>query len=146
VISDKKSAIQVVRKILAADFACEQSDFDKEGMTFHPAKQIEGARRFPLPEKFLAIVTMGRGVVISCSADRLRWARANLRGFAPEALFNAPAIARIEKYVSRDHQSMFGPELKYICTQDTFQPYSLCGEIELSLIQGEPIQQIYENN
>lgn len=145
-ISDKKSAIQGVRKILAADFGCEQSDLDKEGISFHLAKQTEGARRSGLPEKFLAIVTMGRAVVITCSAHRLRWARANLGRFAPEALFNAPAIARLEKYVSRDHQSMFGPELKYICTQDTFQPYSLCGEIELSLMQGEPIQQIYENS
>lgn len=145
-VSDKKAAIRVVRKILAADFGCEQSDFDAEGITFHLAKQTEGARRFPLPQKFLAIVTMGRAVVISCSADRLRWARDNLATFAPEALFNAPAIARIEKCVSRDHQSMFGPELKSICTQDTFQPYSLRGEIELALIQGELIQQIYKNN
>ena len=144
-VSDKKSAIQVVRKILAADFGCEQSDFDEEGTTFHLATQAEGARRFALPERFLAIVTMGKAVVISCSTDRLRWARTNLRRFTPEALFNAPATARIEKYVSRDHQSIFGPELKYICTQDTFEPYSLCGEIELSLIQGEPIQQMYEN-
>lgn len=145
-LSDQKSALQVVRKILAADFACGESDFDKEGITFHLAKEIEGARRFPLPEKFLAVVTMGRGVVVTCSAERLRWARANLKSFAPEALFYAPAIARMEKYVARDHQTMFGPELKYICTEDTFQPYSLGGEIEVSLIQGESIQQIYENN
>lgn len=145
-VSDQKSALQVVRKILAADFACEESDFDKEGITFHIAKEIEGARRFPLPEKFLAVVTMGRGVVVSCSAERLRWARANLKNFAPEALFHAPAIAHMEKYVARDHQTMFGPELKYICTQDTFQPYSLGGEVEVSLIQGESIQQMYENN
>ena len=145
-VSDQKSALQVVRKILAADLACEESDFDKEGITFHLAKEIDGARRFPLPEKFLAVVTMGRGVVASCSAERLRWAHANLKGFAPEALFYAPAIARMEKYVARDHQTVFGPQLKYICTQDTFQPYSLGGEIEVSLIQGKSIQEIYENN
>ena len=58
-ISDKKSAIEVVRKILAADFGCEQSDFDKEGITFNLAKQTDGARRFPLPQNFLALVTIG---------------------------------------------------------------------------------------
>lgn len=145
-ISDKKSAIQVVRKILAADFGCEQSDFDKEGITSNLVKQTEGARRFPPTEKFLAMVTTGRAVVISCSAARLRWVRVNLTRFAPEALFGPTAIARIEKYVSRGHQSMFGPELKSVCTQDTFQPYPLRGEIELALIQGQLIQQIYKTN
>ena len=145
-ISNRESALKLVRQILAADFACEESDFDKEGITFHLAKELEGARRVPLPDKFLAVVTMGRGVVVSCSADRLRWARTNLKSFAPEALFYASAIARMEKYVARDHQTMFGPELRYICTQDTFQPYPLGGEIEVGLIQEESIKQLYGNN
>jgi len=73
-IANQESALQVVKKILASDFACAESDFDKAGVTFHLCKEIEGARRFPLPEKFLAVVTMGRGVVVSCSAERLQWA------------------------------------------------------------------------
>jgi GNAT superfamily N-acetyltransferase len=146
VVSDRESALRVVRKILAADFACEERDFDKEGITFHLAKELEGARRVPLPERFLAVVTMGRGIVVSCSTDRLRWARANLRSFVPEALFDASAIARMEKYVARDHQTMFGPDLRYICTQDSFHPYPIGGEIEVSLIQEETIKQLYGNN
>ena len=145
-LSNRKSALQVVRKILAADFACEESDFDKEGITFHLAKELEGARRVPLPEKFLAVVTMGRGAVVSCSAERLRWARTNLKSLVPEALFDASAIARMEKYVARDHQTMFGPELRYICTQDSFHPYCLDGEIALDLIQEVSIKQPYGNN
>jgi len=146
VVSNRKSALQVVRKILAADFACEESDFDKEGITFCLARELEGARRFPLPEKFLAVVTMGRGVVVSCSAERLRWARTNLKSFSPEALFYASAIARMEKYVARDHQTMFGPELKYICTEDSLQPHRLDGEIDIDLIQEESIKQLYGSN
>ena len=144
-ISDRGSALKIVAKILTADFACEESDLNKEGITFRLVKELEGARRFPLPEKFLAVVTMGRGVVVSCSAERLRWARTSLKSFAPEALFYASAIARMEKYVARDHQTMFGPELKYICTQDSFQPYPFGGEIEVSLIQEERIKQLYGN-
>jgi GNAT superfamily N-acetyltransferase len=146
VVSDQKSALQIVRKILAADFACEESDFDKEGITFHLAKEIEGARRFPLPEKFLAVVTMGRGVVVSCSTERLQWARTNLIKFAPDAIFYVPALARMIKYVARDQQTIFGPDLKHICTQDTFRPYSLGEEIEVNLIHGENLRQLYENN
>jgi GNAT superfamily N-acetyltransferase len=145
-ISEQKSALQVVKKILTADFACKESDFDKEGITFHLAKEIEGARRFPLPEKSMAVVTMGRGVVVSCSADRLRWARANLKSFAPEELFWARAITRMQTYIARDNQTIMGPDLKYICTKDTFRPYSPGKEIEVSLIRGENIQQLYENN
>jgi GNAT superfamily N-acetyltransferase len=145
-ISDRGSALRIVRKILAADFACEEGDFDKEGITFCLSKELEGARRFPLPEKFLAVVTMGRGVVVSCTADRLHWARTKLKSRSPEALFYALAIARMEKYVARDHQTMFGPELKYICTQDSLQPYHLSGEIEVDLIQEERIKQLYGDN
>jgi GNAT superfamily N-acetyltransferase len=145
-VSDRKSAMRIVRKILAADFACEESDFDKEGIAFHLAKELEGARRVPLPEKFLAVVTMGRGVVVSCSAERLRWAHTNLGCFVPEALFDASTIARMEKYVARDHQTMFGPELRYVCTQDIFHPYRLDGDIELDLMQEESIKQLYGNN
>ena len=145
-ISDQKSALKFVKKVLAADFACEESDFDKEGVTFHLAKEIEGARRFPLPEKFLAVVTMGKGVVVSCSAERLRWARTNLKSFTPEELYWAPAIARMQIYVARDSQIISGPDSKFICTQDTFQSYSLGREIEMSVIQGENIRQLYKNN
>ena len=52
----------------------------------------------------------------------------------------------MEKYVAHDHQTMFGPESKYICTQDSFQPYPFGGEIEVSLIQEERIKQLYGNN
>ena len=145
-ISDRESALGVVKKVLAADFACEEGDFDKEGACFCLSKELEGARRFPLPEKFLAVVTMGRGVVVSCSADRLHWARTRLKSFSPEALFYGLAIARMEKYVARDHQTMFGPELKYICTEDSLQPYDLGGEIEVNLIQEEIIRQLCRNN
>ncbi|UCD21817.1 MAG: GNAT family N-acetyltransferase [Chloroflexota bacterium] len=145
-ISNRESALKLVRQILAADFACDESDFDKEGIAFSVAKELEGARRFPLPEKFLAVVTMGRGVVVSCSADRLHWARTNLKGRSPEALFYALAIARMEKYVGRDRQTMFGPELKYICTQDSLQLYRLDGDIAVNLVQEERIKRLYENN
>lgn len=145
-VSDQQSALQLVRKILAADFACEESDFDKEGVTFHLVKELEGARRVPLPEKFLAVVTMGRGVVVSCSPERLRWARRNLGSFVPGALFDASAMARMEEYVARDHQTMLGPDLRYICTRDTFDPYRLGGEIEVGLIREVGIRQLYGNN
>ena len=145
-ITTQESALQVVKKILAADYACAESDFDKAGVTFHLSKEIEGARRFPLPEKFLGVVTMGRGVVVSCSTERLQWARTNLTNFATDALFYAPALALMVNLVAYDNQTIFGPELKYICTLDTFQPHSTGEDIELNIINEEAIRQLYENN
>jgi len=145
-IPDRESALKVVRQILAADFACEESDFGKEGITFCLSKELEGARRFPLPEKFLAVVTMGRGVVVSCSADRLHWARTNLKRRSPEALFYALALARMEKYVARDGQTMFGPELKYICTQDSLELHHLDADVAVNLVKEEGIKRLYGNN
>ena len=145
-ITTQESALQVVKKILAADYACAESDFDKVGVTFHLCKEIEGARRFPLPEKFLAAVTMGKGVVVSCSTDRLQWAHNNLMNFTPEALFYAPALALMVNFVAQDNQTIFGPELKYVCTLDTFQPYSSVEGVEFSIIDAENIRQLYESN
>ena len=129
-----------------ADFASEEKSFDEEGVYVYEAMEIEGARRFPLPEKFLAVVTMGTGVVVSCSADRIRWAEANLSRLTRDELFSAPAMARMQKYVSRDHQFMAGPDLKHICTQDTFRPYTPDEEIEVSLVEGEKVQELYTSD
>jgi GNAT superfamily N-acetyltransferase len=145
-ISDTTSALRALRKILAADFSCDEKDFDKEGVTFCLSRELEEARRFPLPEKFLAVVTMGRGVVVSCSAERLQWARTSLKSFSPEALFYALAIARMEEYVARDRQTMFGPELKYICARDSFHPCHFDGEVEVDMIQQESIKQLCGKN
>ena len=145
-ITTQESALQVVKRTLAADFACEESDFDNAGVTFHLSKEIEGARRFPLPEKFLAVVTMGRGVVVSCSAERLEWARRNLAGFAPDALFYAPALALMVNLVASDNQTMFGPESRYTCTLDTFQPHPAGKDVQLSIIHEQTIRQLYEDN
>jgi len=145
-IANQESALKVVKKILAADFACAESDFDKAGVTFHLCKEIEGARRFPLPEKFLAVVTMGRGVVVSCSAEKLQWARANLINFTPDELFYAPAVALMVNLVAHDNQTIFGPQLKYICTLDTFESHSTGEDVEFSMIDEKTIRQLYENN
>lgn len=145
-VSDRKVALQLVKKILAADYACEEESFDKEGIFVYHAREVEGARRFPRPEKFLGVVTMGTGVVVSCSLDRLKWAEANLSQLGRDALFSSSAISVMERYVASDNQVMAGPELKYVCTQDSFQPYITTADIEIILAEGEGIQRLYDNN
>jgi GNAT superfamily N-acetyltransferase len=144
-ISDQKSALEIVKKVLTADFACEKGDFDKEDVFIRQARELEGARRFPLPEKFLAVVTMGKGVVICCSAGRLRWAKANLGGLYRDHVLDISTIARMQNYVSRDHQEI-RLELKLICTRHNYKPYTPEKDIKLSLIEGKKLQEFYKNN
>jgi GNAT superfamily N-acetyltransferase len=142
---DQKSALNTVKKVLTADFACEERDLDQEGVSIRLARQIEGARRFPLPEKFLAVVTMGKGVVICCSVGRRRWAKANLGQLSRDNVFDISTIARMQNYVSRDHQEI-RLELKFICTSETFKPYVPGKDIELYRVEGEHLQGFYKNN
>ncbi|MFC1949824.1 GNAT family N-acetyltransferase [Chloroflexota bacterium] len=143
---DRESALRTVKKVLKTDYACEEWCFDEEGVFVYQARENEGRRQFPFREKSLTVVTMGRGVVVSCSPERLRWAKANLGHLARDEIFRAFAIARMEKYVSRDNQSIVGPGLKYICTQDSFQPYASPGRINVSTVEGEQMQELYQTS
>jgi hypothetical protein len=96
-ISDQKSALNTVKKVLTVDFACEERDFDEEGVIIRQAREISGRRRFPFQEKSLTVVTMGKGVVISCSAGRRRWAKANLGKLSRDNLFSVYVVSRIQK-------------------------------------------------
>ncbi|OGO32740.1 MAG: hypothetical protein A2Z29_07990 [Chloroflexi bacterium RBG_16_56_11] len=142
-ISDLEPSLEIVRNVLSADFSCEEADLEGEGVFIRLARQSAGARRFPRPAKFLAVVTMGKGVVACCSANRLRWARANLAGLSRDDIFSATTITRLERYVAHDRQSMAGPDLKYICTPASFRPYAANGKIELVLTEGENIPVVY---
>jgi GNAT superfamily N-acetyltransferase len=143
-MTDQESALQTVKKVLAADCACAGRIFDKEGVFIYQAREIEGRRRFPLPEKLLAVVTMGMGVVINCSAGRRRWAEANLSRLSRDELFSPATISRMNNYVARDHQRM-RLDLRYICTQNSFHPYPPDREIEIILLEEEEIPSLYEN-
>jgi len=143
-VIDQKSALNTVKKVLTADFACEERHFDEEGVVIRQAREIPGRRRFPFREKSLTVVTMGRGVVISCSTGRMRWAKANLSGLSRDSLFSAYVISRIQKYVTRSNQNMH-LDIKFICTADIFKPFILGGEIELSVLEGEKLRGLSEN-
>ena len=141
---DRESALRTVKKILTADCACEERCFDDEGVFVFEAKEVAGARRFPLPEKSLFIMTMGAGVVVSCSADRVQWAVENLSNLTREEIFSPANIARMGEYVAPDGQVMRSPELRYICTQDRFQPCNPPGNIEVVTIENGGMEALYE--
>lgn len=141
---DTKSAFEIIKKVLAADFACRESDFDKEGVFVYEAKEMPGRRKFPFREKQLNIVTMGDGVVVSCSADRLEWARENLSKLKKDEIFSETATSRIAKYIAADGQVIKSPDLKYICIPARFLPYYTDADVKLAELSFEEIKHYFE--
>ena len=39
---DSESAFKIIKKVLAADLACDENDFDREGVFIYLAKELEG--------------------------------------------------------------------------------------------------------
>jgi hypothetical protein len=86
-MQDITSILRIVREVLAADFGCDEKSLDQEGVSFFTPPFLYGCRRFPHPEKFLAVMTMGAGIVVCCSKDRLPWAKAHLNGLTRKTCF-----------------------------------------------------------
>jgi len=134
-IQDFFSTLNAVKKVLAADFACEENDFEKYGITFRLAEERPGRRQFPYREKSLAMVSMGRGIIACCSRGRMEWAEAKLSKLTRDEVYGAPAISMMDAYVKQDGQFMAGPNLKHICTKSIFQPFKPSDDIEITLVE-----------
>jgi GNAT superfamily N-acetyltransferase len=139
----RKQMLQVIRKTLAANLACQEDDFTKDGVFLSAAEDREGRMKFPVREKSLTLVTMGKGVHISCTADRLDWAREHLGSLTREQLFAASTLARIQHYVERDGQWMAGPLQRYVCSRDDLKPFTIPAEIDVTLVEREDIPTLY---
>ena len=132
---DFLSTLNAVKKVLAADFACEESDFDNTGVFIYQTKELPGRRDFPFRKNAFAAATMGRGIIISCSLERLGWADANLSGLTRNEVFAQPTIALMDSYVKQSGQCIAGPDLKHICTKSIFRPYKPEGDTKINLIE-----------
>lgn len=140
----RKMMLQTIRKILAANLACHEDDFTKDGTFLSVAEVREGRMKFPMREKSLTLVTMGKGVSISCTTDRIDWAREHLGNLTKEQLFSASTIARIQQYVERDGQWMAGPIQRYVCSRDDLKPFTIPEEIDITLVAREDIPSLYK--
>ncbi|MBD2861866.1 GNAT family N-acetyltransferase [Paenibacillus oceani] len=141
--SNWSTAVQTVKGVLSATLACPQTDLDRESVSVHEAKSLEGRLRFPLREKSLTLVTMGKGVVISCCADRMDWARRELGGLVPGQIFTARTAALLEELVAPDRQFMAGPDQKYVCSADHFRAFMVPSGVSVSTYRGDQVSGLY---
>ncbi|MFK7692113.1 GNAT family N-acetyltransferase [Paenibacillus sp. HJGM_3] len=144
--SDKKSAARILRTVLAANMACVEDDFLSDRVIVCEAELREGRFRFPIRKQSLGVATMGRGAVVTCSAERLDWAREQLGGLTCGELFSAQTIARLEEYVTPDRQFMAGPDQKYVCSSDDLKPVHIPQGVTLTTYYGGEItERLYEH-
>ncbi len=135
--------LQVIRKTLAANLACHEDDFIKDGVVLSVAEIREGRMKFPGREKSLTLVTMGKGVSIACTADRIDWARKQLASLTREQIFAASTLVRLQQYVERDGQWMAGPLQRYVCSRNDLKPFTVSQEINVTLVEKEDISALY---
>lgn len=142
--ASRKAAIRTVRAVLSASFGCGENDFDAEGPTFHVAVRREGGLRFPLRERSLGVVTMGKGVVVSCNEDRIDWVKRLLEPLTRGQLFSARTIANLQRRLELDGQYLAGPDQKYVCTAEDAREFDLPPGVAVTTLYGEDIHALYE--
>jgi GNAT superfamily N-acetyltransferase len=143
--SDHRAALRAIRDVLAADCACAPHDFLAGGLVITSAVEQAGRRRFPFPAKPLWVFSMGAGVVISCSPERMPWIRANLGSLDRDAIFAGPAIGRLARYIARDGQDLGGPDLKYTCSAADLRPVAIPDDVTLSVVEGDGVTALYRH-
>jgi GNAT superfamily N-acetyltransferase len=116
----------------------------EDGLLVTRAEERPGQRGFPRPVKPLLMVTMGRGVVVSCHSDRVAWLQKTLGPRERDEIFWAPTIAQVAGCVARDGQDLHGPAMKYICTPESFRPAAVPSEIAISVLTGAAVSGLYQ--
>jgi predicted GNAT family acetyltransferase len=87
------------------------------------------------------MTTMGRGVVICCSAGREQWAKANLGNLTGDSIFSTIVLSRIQQFVSPDLQNMH-LYIAFVCSQENFKPFTPNRDIELYMPADEKIREL----
>jgi GNAT superfamily N-acetyltransferase len=144
-MSSKREALQTVRTVLAADLTCRESDFLHDQITINIAETREERFRYPIREKSLSIVSMGKGAVISCNQERLDWVTHLVEPLSRGQIFSAQTVAKLEEYVQRESQSMAGPDQKYVCTAEDLAEIFVPQGVRVTVYTQDEIVGLYEH-
>jgi GNAT superfamily N-acetyltransferase len=140
---NRPSAMQTMLRVLSADLSCDETDLTTDGVCIRIDEHREGRFRFPIRERSLKIVTMGRGVVVSCSPDRVEWAVQNLGTLTRDQVFSAETVARIQDYIRTDNQMLEGPVQKFVCTLQELKAFAVPPGMTLSIFRQEKMASLY---
>jgi GNAT superfamily N-acetyltransferase len=126
--------------MLAATYACDESDFLRSGVRFTTPEERPGRIRWPLRK--LTIGTMGDGVVACCAPEWQAWLRPLLANRSRDDVFQPDTVSRIVPHIPPGLM-LRGPALKYLCTEESFRPAPEIPD-EISVVRGREIAELYQ--
>jgi GNAT superfamily N-acetyltransferase len=142
-LASRAATRDVVRSVLAADCACPPSAFSDDGLFVTAAEERPGRRRYPRSAKPLGVVTMGRGVVVSCHPPWIASLRQTLGDRSRETMFSAPTITELARFVEPLGEVLLGPALSHVCAQEAFRPAIDPGGVNFSVVEGKDVFALY---
>jgi GNAT superfamily N-acetyltransferase len=137
------SAVQTLLQVLSADLSSDEKDLLTGGVRVCVDEHREGRFRFPIREKSLKIVTMGSGMVVSCSPDRAEWAARHLGGLTRDQVFSAQTVAKIQNFIRTGNQTLEGPVQKYVCSSDDLETFTVPPGVTLSIVRRDQIRDLH---
>ena len=132
-------AMATIRRVLAADYACDEADLLSDWITIVPHEQREGSRGFQVSTRPLQFVTTGNGVVIACHPDHLAWAKDQTCGMSRDDVFSASMIGNLAARIDPGRQQLHGPYLRYAASCERFRPVSGTCDAKIDMIADEQV-------
>lgn len=141
----RSSALALVRKVLAADFGCDEDALQAEGVTISSAPTQPGARRYTRPTEFLEAATTGAGVVIHCSPARAKLIHERLAALDREGVFAHSTFNFLSVYLSRDGLELRGPSPNYVCAARDLISIDPPTGVQISVVQADRVGELYQH-
>jgi GNAT superfamily N-acetyltransferase len=142
--ASRAAAQNIVRTVLAADCACPESAFVEDGLLVTPAEERAGRRGYPRPAKPLLVITMGRGVVVTCHPGWTAPLHAALVERSRDSIFAAPTVAELARYVAREGEELRGPAVSYVCAPESFRPAAAPDGVTIGVVEAEEVHELYQ--
>jgi GNAT superfamily N-acetyltransferase len=137
----RQVARESIRTVLAASCACQKGDLIGGDVVFTHAQEMPGRLRFAVHD--VLVVTMGDGVVVSCSSAWEGWLRFAVGHLSRETIFSTETIAHVERQLETAGLFLRGPNLKYACSEESFQAATAPDGVEITVFEGEDIAELY---
>lgn len=143
-LENRPSALALVRKVLAADFGCDEAAFQAEGVTISTTPSRVGGRRYSRPTEFLEVATIGAGVVVHCSPARAKLLHERLASLDREGIFAHSTFSFLTDYLSRDGLELRGPSPNYVCAAYDLVSVEPPSGVQISVVHADRIGELHE--
>jgi GNAT superfamily N-acetyltransferase len=140
----RRAALATVREVLAADYVCDPACFGQDGIFVTERRELPGRRMYAYKPVFLQAVTMGEGVVLNANVERHEWLHQNCAGLTRDDIFSAQMLTKLQDFVKPDGQAMVGPDMKYICTRESFVPLEANTAAQVHVLAGAEVARLYQ--